>query len=156
MGHFPPPLSVCWMLTVVVGSSVLTLSFSLISEAVGSTRSACSRWVMWAPSMKKSSSRNMMSTIGIRLQETLSCTTIALRFLDMDGSFPSSGDGLLARRQVPQHVDRLQVDGQAHLRDLVLEQEVDGQEQDRDEEPHGRVHQRLVHALRQVTRRRRL
>ena len=47
-------------------------SVRLPKSAEGRITSACSRWLMSAPRMKKSSSRNMMSTIGMRLGATSS------------------------------------------------------------------------------------
>src|SRR5262245_1656248 len=151
----------CWWKTLTVVRPPAFSSFSFFSwatwSALGSTTSSSSRALMSAPSMKKRSSRNMMSIIGMRLQATLSSTCGPANLLML-----VLRCGALVRlrsvvgRHVLEQVDRLQVDRQGQLGDLVLEEEIGRQEDDRDEQAHGRVHQRLVDALREVARRGRL
>src|SRR5687768_9809395 len=114
------------MLIVVCGAlaSFSPLS-SLALSAVGRTTSAISRCDMSAPSMKKRSSRNMMSIIGIKLGETSSLTGGILCF-DMGqallGAFlVAAGRALrFGEHHALEQVDGLQVHRQGHLRDLVL------------------------------------
>src|SRR5688572_31832056 len=123
---------------VVRPSAPFSLLSSLTSLASGRITSSNCRWLMSAPSMKNRSSRNMMSIIGIRLQPTFSSASGVLN-RDMGAS---SGRDRFPAGQVLQHVHGLQVERKRHLGDLVLEDEVHRQEDDRDEESHRRVHER--------------
>src|SRR6185436_10255623 len=132
------------------------LSFSLFSLssfmdiALGSMTSSSSRWPMSAPSMKKRRSRNMMSIIGIRLGFVCCASLLFLAMRSSSDQLPRlSGAALFLLglgRQIPRQdvADRV-VHAQRDVLDLVLHEEVRGQEDDRDEQAHRRVHQRLVH-----------
>src|SRR4029079_10786313 len=103
---------------------------------------------MSALSMKNRRSRNMMSIIGIRLGETSSSALIVLKPM-----FPPSRR-LGVETGVLEHLDRHQVGVERELRDAVLHEEEYGQEDDREEETHRGIDERLVKADGEVGRRR--
>src|SRR5262245_28729699 len=143
-------------------SPFISLS-SLMDQALGSITSSSSRCPMSAPSMKKRSSRNMMSIMGMRFGEMSSWISIffllmpSSRSRDQTAGFPSLltvSNRLfpfrLEGKCVRDHGADLGVDPQGDVGDLVLHEEVGGQEDDGDEEADGGVDQRFVHSLGQV------
>src|SRR6266540_3676839 len=137
-------------------SPLISLS-SLMDQALGSITSSSSRCPMSAPSMKKRRSRNMMSIMGMRFGEMSSW--ISIFFLPLMASPLAAGREPASHRPLPlglegervrYHGADLGIDPQGDVGDLVLHEEVGGEEDDGDEEAHGGVHQRLVHSLRQV------
>src|ERR1041384_1421299 len=113
---------------------------SLIDWACGSTTSSSSRWPMSAPSMKKSRRRNMMSIMGLKLGETSSWMSVRARRLMLPAQPGGSTDFAflgLEHEGARDDVVDLGVQAQADVGDLVLQEEVHGEEDDGDEEAHG-------------------